>query len=609
MTLEESIKIAIKYLDDDLFKSLSIKYALDEKLNGFSVDRNNNDVKIIYSKKCELFRALSLIKEKRNETNYHISLTPKFETNGLMVDCSRNGVVKVNEVKHLILIEALMGENRLLLYTEDTYEMKQYPYFGYLRGAYTEEEIKELVSYGEDFGVELVPCIQTLAHLEKFLRWDINDPIRENRNNLFIGNEDTYKLIEEMIKTSRKCFKTHAIHVGMDESFDFGLGRYLAKFGFRDRIELYSEHLSRVIDICKKYDFEPMIWSDMYFRLNDKNHDYYGRNPLPKTTINLIPKDVQLVYWDYYHDNVEFYDSMIRNHLETNRKTIFAGGSWRWSGFATSLHNSYKFNMAALKSCVSHGVKDVFLTAWGDNGNESSVYSSLLCLAQYSAFSYYNEDIEQHIESMLNVIVGESIESMLSLDLPNMPDKRVLAAPYNPSKFFFYQDILLGLFDSQRKPQFSKNYAEFAQVLEKNSKKSKKFAYMFNTLSDLCKVLEIKVDVGVNLRQAYKSKNKKEMDNIANKVLPELLNRIETFRNSLEIQWNHENKIFGYEVLDGRIGFLTARVNFAIKVVNQYLRGELKELQELEKDILPYGGNDYEISWNEWTSTVSAGSL
>ena len=72
----------------------------------------------------------------------------------------------VDKVKEFILQEALMGENRLLLYTEDTYELEKYPYFGYLRGGYSKKDIKELVEFGNSFGVELLPTIQTLGHLQ-----------------------------------------------------------------------------------------------------------------------------------------------------------------------------------------------------------------------------------------------------------------------------------------------------------------------------------------------------------------------------------------------------------------------------------------------------------
>ena len=61
---------------------------------------------------------------------------------GVMIDCSRNAVMNVPTVKRFCDIIAKMGYNTLMLYTEDTYEVDNQPYFGYLRGRYSKEEIK-----------------------------------------------------------------------------------------------------------------------------------------------------------------------------------------------------------------------------------------------------------------------------------------------------------------------------------------------------------------------------------------------------------------------------------------------------------------------------------
>ncbi len=65
--------------------------------------------------------------------------------NGAMVDMYRNAVMTVGAVKTMLGGMALMGLGMFMLYTEDTYEIKEYPYFGYMRGRYTEEELRENV--------------------------------------------------------------------------------------------------------------------------------------------------------------------------------------------------------------------------------------------------------------------------------------------------------------------------------------------------------------------------------------------------------------------------------------------------------------------------------
>ena len=47
----------------------------------------------------------------------------KFNTLGLMLDCSRNAVMTVNELKRFIELLSKLGYNQFMLYTEDTYEV------------------------------------------------------------------------------------------------------------------------------------------------------------------------------------------------------------------------------------------------------------------------------------------------------------------------------------------------------------------------------------------------------------------------------------------------------------------------------------------------------
>lgn len=52
--------------------------------------------------------------------------------------------------------------------------------------------------YASLYGIELIPCIQTLAHLECMLRWKEYDKIRDIDNILLADEEATYDFIREM---------------------------------------------------------------------------------------------------------------------------------------------------------------------------------------------------------------------------------------------------------------------------------------------------------------------------------------------------------------------------------------------------------------------------
>lgn len=127
---------------------------------------------IRYGQKHQFFRGLGLLLQHivHSET-FELRETQQFDTIGPMFDLSRNAVLTVESFKLMLNKMALMGLNTVMLYMEDTYTIEGEPYFGYMRGRYTHSELKEIDDYADQFGIEAFPSIQTLAHLEEFLKW------------------------------------------------------------------------------------------------------------------------------------------------------------------------------------------------------------------------------------------------------------------------------------------------------------------------------------------------------------------------------------------------------------------------------------------------------
>ena len=66
---------------------------------------------------------------------------------GVMIDCSRNAVMKPKAVKQFADIVKAMCYDTLMIYTEDTYEVNGQPLFGCMCGKYTKKEIREIDAY------------------------------------------------------------------------------------------------------------------------------------------------------------------------------------------------------------------------------------------------------------------------------------------------------------------------------------------------------------------------------------------------------------------------------------------------------------------------------
>src|SRR5699024_7847740 len=149
------------------------------------------------------------------------------------------------------------------------------PYFGYMRGRLDEDELKQMDDYADQFGMELIPCIQTLAHLEEFLKWDAAQPYRDTRGALLLESDATYTLLKNMITSVTRPFRSKQIHIGMDEAEEVGRGRFLNENGHKARQELMMEHLNKVIDITDSLGLQPKMWSDMFLKLASETGDTY----------------------------------------------------------------------------------------------------------------------------------------------------------------------------------------------------------------------------------------------------------------------------------------------------------------------------------------------
>jgi len=509
----------------------------------------------------------------------------KFNTLGLMLDCSRNAVMTVNELKRFIELLSKLGYNQFMLYTEDTYEVDGEEFFGYLRGRYTQKELKELDDFAYEHGVELVPCIQTLAHFTALVRWPKYADMKDMDDILLVGDDRTYQLIERMISSLRKCFRTDKIHIGMDEAHNLGKGRYREIHGEVDRTEILLYHLNRVCEITQKYNFKPSMCSDMFYRLACGGEYYSLSSEFDSSIKEKIPENLSLVYWDYYHLDKSFYDGMIKGHKQLTDNIIFAGGAWKWTSFVPNNSFSIAANRAALASCIENGVKDVFITLWGDDGAECSAYAVLPAIVSAACLAHGIAE-EDEIKRRFKEIIGCDYDDFMLLDSPDKYEGVKLDCIINPCKYHLYNDCFLGIYDSAVEPGDGEIYAGLAKKISEAALRANGYSYIFDTISRLCSVLELKAEIGIKTRRVYKSKDKNALVDLI-KDYEQMIERAKEFYRAFRKQWYAENKANGFEVQDIRLGGLIMRMQDCHDRLVDYLDGKIDSIPELEEEILP----------------------
>ncbi len=511
-----------------------------------------------------------------NKDQGKIKNTNSFKHVSTMIDLSRNAVMNFKFFQETIIKHALFGYDEVWLYMEDTFEVPTEPMFGYLRGKYQKEELKRMVEFASSLGITLIPCVQTLGHMAQFLRWYSSTKYQDTFDVLKVDSDATYQLIENIIKTLKEVFKTDKIHVGMDETFGLGFGRYYKEKGYKPQPELFINHLKKVNDICLKHGFNNVyIWSDMFFRMYSVNEYYYDTSiSFEKTFVEQIPENVGLVYWDYYNEDKKIVTKMLENHLKLKRKVIFASGTWIWTKLTYDKTKTDKTALMHIKAAAENKIEEICFTQWQDDGSYCDYLSIDVGLFDMSnAIAKNSLDI-----SVFKTVTGKNYQEEILYDKIN----QINAIPIN----LLWDDILFGIYKNQRfgtKPEAYNEvilgYQNYLKLLEKNKLEA--------VIYDFAKLILIKLQFRQNLLANYQNnKPLKELFPLLDELATQLSRVIKRFKEN----WLNRYKINGLEVIESRLYVFYGRIEDAKYLFEKYDKKEIKELNFLTEKSLkePY---------------------
>ncbi|KAI9145007.1 glycoside hydrolase superfamily [Paraphysoderma sedebokerense] len=564
------------------------------------------ELSVRYNRRIEAFRALGRIlgaisgidSDGDIQDLMNFKEATMFERLGLMIDCSRGGVVKLDKVFYILRCCSLMGLNSIQLYTEDTYEIRGEPFFGYLRGRFTLDELSRIDQYAHDLNIEVIPCIQTLGHLGQILQWPRFYNVRGSHEVLSVNTEDTYMFIERMIKDVTGALRSKKIHLGMDEAYE------LTKqtFGNKDGTTVFLEHLNKVVSICRKLNLEPLIWSDMLFCLAAKNNSlqgYYDPQSAHVATekySHSLPEDLELVYWDYYHTHEDVYENKIQSHKDLGcvNPWVF-GGVWTWNRLWTALGFTFECTRSCLRACKKkaansengEGVRNVFVTIWGDDGNECDMYSALPGLLYFAEQGYTDQDeidVRRLKQSFRGICGGDFDDFVLASkidDLTNLPTPNDYKThfPPNPGKWLLWEDPISAhlspQYTSSLNDMFScsvdleSHYSALFDMLSNATSPSKIKHYPLNKRlkipQQIAMVLSLKCHLRERLVSGYKSAKTGDKSELESLILdggrlPKLREEVDRLWKLHRSTWLSTFKPQGLEIIELRYGGLRTRL-------------------------------------------------
>ena len=540
-------------------------------------------------------RLLGLFAQYYKGEDFEITEKVNFKTLSLMLDISFRGPIQLEGIKEYFRYLAVMGYNQIWFYAEDMYEMpEKYKHFGYMRGRYSTEELRELDDYAYALGIEIVPCIQTLGHMSHYLRWSEAGKYAENAAVLKPGDEATYEFIRDMLVAASKPFRSKRIHVGLDETHGLGLGASLKRDGYREPIDIFMEHVNKVADLCEELGLRPMMWNDMIFCFASKRHEKYAVDTeLPQHIVDAMPGNMDLVYWNYEDETCG------KLYIEKNRAignpVIFAGGVWIFGGALPDNIWSEYFHERALADCKAMGVEEICMTVWSYG---TTIYqTSLLEAARYAEHAF--GDTADRLPERFEFITGASFEAFYDMSNFHAQYKEgeidYDSMSYNERFYgnkFMHQDVMMGLFDEKlfREPR-SDHYRKMADQFAGYVARQDQWCWLYEYCYALFKMLSIKCFIAERLVPAYKAGDLDTLRLICEEKLPALET---SWAEVYEAHMYHKDNYlrpFGTEQMDNIYGTHIMRTKYAIRRLSYYLTGQIERLEELEEERFDEGAS------------------
>ena len=547
------------------------------------VEGKENGILIGYEDPVDFCRGISLaiMELRKGKTSFYIEQGKRIKTAGIMLDCSYEGMLKVSAVKQYIDYMASMGMNLLMLYTEDTYEVKKYPQMGYQRGRYTQKELQEIDAYAAEMGVELIGCIQTLGHMGQVMKWADFEEIRESSTLLLPGEPKTYEFIEECIKTISDSIASRRIHVGLDETFGLCEGKYRELHGEADPLSVYTDHVIKVYEICKKYNLEPMMWSDCFFRFS-MAHPSYGiqysaTEPIAQEILDRVPKDMEMVYWEYEEQDQAMYDAIIKAHKPLGGNCIMASAAWTWDGQLPYIDYTFKTQVPAIQAAIDNALDTVLATVWVSGSKAGDYFWTLPTLAIYGQYRYEGADTSKDaIRELLYNCTGMDLDALSLTDCYHSPERFI---------FYFgerYIDCPVLINTVGRTDNPDKEFYEAARAMR--TYHSKRWDVLYSYAADLLEVVAIKCELINRLQPAYAAHDMAYLKKAAEELLPRAISLMESLREQRQTRWLEVQKPFGFGAINAHFGVGITELLYTKARLDSYVTGEINIMEELEEE-------------------------
>ncbi len=315
---------------------------------------------------------------------------------------------RIETLKRYLDWAARYKVNMIAYELEDKFEYPSNPVIG-APGAFTTAQLQEIVDYGLERFIQVVPDVQSPAHLAYVLKHPEFAHLRSDGNNYqsCLCDEETYELIFSMYDDVIQATQ--------------GVDYFLVSTD-----ELYY---AGICEKCEKpYNPEnrSLIWVDFARRARDFLHER-GRRMICWVEYPLLPEHISLLPPDIIDgvlgSDPDFINAENEIGLRQLVYTSIQGGEYLFPNYWSAVGSDFRSRQGRLQSvyqALSAGggmgnPTGVFGAAWGDSGLHSETFwLGWSAVAQYG-WTRGTPSVEQHVEEYINSFYGPGLSDMVQV--------------------------------------------------------------------------------------------------------------------------------------------------------------------------------------------------
>lgn len=365
---------------------------------GFRIRSDAERVLVEHADERGLRYALATLGQARSHPAWVTSVVdladhPDFPVRGYMLDASRDRVPTRETLLRYLDLAERARLNHFELYIEHTFAYRGHEVVWQDASPFTVDDLRWFDAQCVARGIDFVPSVNCLGHMERWLRHDEYRDRAESPDGFEWAGEhrpaatlrptrENADFVLELLTEIAATTTSGRINIGADEPFELGRGASAAEIAERGRGAVYFDYVQYLLQSLTERGYRVEFWADIFA----EHPELMGR----------VPRGAIAVVWQY--DGPELSAASIERadaeqrakwaamdfDVETTRNGArgraaaliasgepfwLAPGTSTWQSFVGRLDNAIDNLIDVARTGLDTGAGGYLITQWGDYGS------------------------------------------------------------------------------------------------------------------------------------------------------------------------------------------------------------------------------------------------